>query len=189
MRLQFKSRSLPEARFAPEPIRSGTQVPGRKLTSLALQRGPTPSRQQKSSCLAGGTQPSGIALCLATGGMVNLPLIQTRLREIFGAGRVEISPRGNTIISEGAAWIAHDNARLVLAKNIEVQVARSAFFPVVHAGALMPREMEVHKPPAPVALYCCDPTDGLAKFLMMSPKRTGAVCRSMMTVTASEPFL
>lgn len=117
--------------------------------------------------------PSEIAMVLATGGMVNLPLIQARLREIFGSGRVQISPRGNTIISEGAAWIAHDGARLVLAKNIEVQVARSAFFPVIHAGAPMPREAEVHKPPAPLSLYCCDPTDGIAKFLLMAPRRTG----------------
>lgn len=117
--------------------------------------------------------PSEISLCLATGGMVNLPLIQARLREIFGSSRVQISSRGNTIISEGAAWIAHDEARLVLAKNIEVQVARAAYFPVIQAGAPMPRETEVHKPPAPLSLYCCDPTDGIAKFLLMSPRRTG----------------
>lgn len=117
--------------------------------------------------------PSEVALCLATGGMVNLPLIQVRLREIFGAGRVQVSARGNTIISEGAAWIAHDEARLVLAKNIEVQVARSAYFPVIYAGALMPREAEVHKPPAPLSLYCCDPTDAIAKFIVMTPRRTG----------------
>lgn len=116
---------------------------------------------------------SGVALCLATGGMVNMPLIQARLREIFGAGRVEISARGNTIISEGAAWIAHDGARLMLAKNIEVLVARSAHFPVLQADLLMPREQEVHRPPQPMTLYCCDPTDGIAKFVLTSPKRTG----------------
>lgn len=117
--------------------------------------------------------PSGVALCLATGGMVNMPLIQARLRELFGAGRVEVSARGNTIISEGAAWIAHDGARLVLAKNIEVLVARNAHFPLIQAGSLMPRESEVHRPPVPLTLYCSDPTDGIAKFVLATPKRTG----------------
>lgn len=120
-------------------------------------------------------EPSEVALCLATGGMVNVPLIQARLREIFGAGRVEISSRGNTIISEGAAWIAHDETRLVLAKNIEVLVARSSFFPIIKAGSPMPRENEIQKPPQPLTLYCSDPTDGVAKLFVNAPKRTGRI--------------
>jgi molecular chaperone DnaK len=125
-------------------------------------------------------EPSSVELCLATGGMVNMPLIQERLHEIFGARRVKISERGNTIISEGAAWIAQDRARLMLAKNIEVVVARSAHsmaaqghFPVIRAGALMPREGEVQSLPEPLTLYCCDPTDGVAKFQLTAPRRTG----------------
>ncbi|UBM09987.1 Hsp70 family protein [Cupriavidus metallidurans] len=118
-------------------------------------------------------EPSSIELCLATGGMVNMPLIQERLHEIFGARRVKISERGNTIISEGAAWIAHDRARLMLAKNVEVVVSRSAHFPVIRAGTLMPREGEVQRLPEPLTLYCCDPTDGVAKFQLAAPKRTG----------------
>jgi len=118
-------------------------------------------------------EPSGVALCLATGGMVNMPLIQAKLYEIFGAERVEISTKGNTIISEGAAWIAHDQARLILAKNIEVLVARSSYFPVVHAGSLMPRENETHQLPKPLTLYCSDPSDGVAKIIINAPKKTG----------------
>ncbi|RDK09148.1 Hsp70 family protein [Cupriavidus lacunae] len=117
--------------------------------------------------------PSNIELCLATGGMVNMPLIQERLHEIFGARRVQISERGNTIISEGAAWIAHDCAQLMLAKNIEVLVSRSLHFPIIRAGTLMPREGEVQRLPEPLAFYCSDPTDGVAKFQLMAPKRTG----------------
>lgn len=116
---------------------------------------------------------SGIEKCLATGGMVNMPAIQARLHEMFGARRVDISDRGNTIISEGAAWIAHDKAQLMLAKNVEVMVARSAYFPLVRSGTLMPREGEVQRAPEPLTLYCCDPTDGIAKFQLTSPKRTG----------------
>ena len=116
--------------------------------------------------------PASIRLCLATGGMVNMPLIQSRLLELFGSGRVQVSTRGSTIISEGAAWIAHDKARLSLAKNIEMLVARQAYFPLLKAGSLMPREGEVHAP-GQISMYCVDPTDGVAKLQVCSPIRTG----------------
>lgn len=122
---------------------------------------------------AARVDPSSIEKCLATGGMVNMPAIQARLHEIFGARRVDISAHGNTIISEGAAWIAHDRARLMLAKNVEVMVARSAYFPVIRAGTVMPREGEVQRAPEPLTLYCCDPADGVAKLQLAAPKRTG----------------
>lgn len=116
--------------------------------------------------------PSSVALCLATGGMVNMPCIKSRLREIFGPQRLCISERGNTIISEGAAWVAHDKANLSLAKNIELLVAPHAFFPVIKAGAKMPREGEVQCT-ARLNLYCTDPRDGFAKLQIQSPKRPG----------------
>lgn len=115
--------------------------------------------------------PASIQLCLATGGMVNMPLIRARLHEVFGPQRVHISERGNTVISEGAAWIAHDKARLSLAKNIEILVARQAYFPILKAGTLMPREGEVQH--QDLLMYCADPRDGIAKFQICSPKRTG----------------
>jgi len=119
---------------------------------------------------------SAVKLCLATGGMVNMPCIQSRLREIFGAQRVEISTRGNTIISEGAAWIAHDGARLMLSKNIEFLVARQSYFPAIKAGTLMPSESMVqnHK----LDMYCVDPTDGIAKFQIVAPERPGRSIQS-----------
>lgn len=116
--------------------------------------------------------PSSIALCLATGGMVNMPLIKSRLREIFGPQRLNVSERGNTIISEGAAWIAYDKANLSLAKNVELLVAPSTYFPVIKAGAKMPREGEIQKAEA-MSLYCTDPRDGKAKFQVASPKKPG----------------
>ena len=116
--------------------------------------------------------PASIQLCLATGGMVNIPLIQSRLLELFGSRRVQVSTRGSTIISEGAAWIAHDKARLSLSKNIELLVARQAYFPLLKAGCLMPREGDVHAPP-PISMYCVDPTDGVAKFQICVPNRPG----------------
>lgn len=119
---------------------------------------------------------SAVKLCLATGGMVNMPCIQSRLREIFGAQRVEISTRGNTIISEGAAWIAHDGARLMLSKNIEFLVARQAYFPAIKAGTLMPSESTVQT--HTLDMYCVDPTDGIAKFQIVAPERPGRSIQS-----------
>lgn len=116
--------------------------------------------------------PSSIALCLATGGMVNMPLIKSRLREIFGPQRLNVSERGNTIISEGAAWIAYDKANLSLAKNVELLVAPSTYFPVIKAGAKMPREGEIQKADT-TSLYCTDPRDGKAKFQVAVPKKPG----------------
>ena len=101
-----------------------------------------------------------------------MPLIQSRLLELFGPRRVQVSTRGSTIISEGAAWIAHDKARLSLSKNIELLVARQAYFPLLKAGSLMPREGQVHAP-GQISMYCVDPTDGIAKFQVCAPNRTG----------------
>lgn len=114
---------------------------------------------------------SSVALCLATGGMVNMPAIKSNLREIFGSQRLEVSNHGGTIIAEGAAWIAHDDKRLSLAKNIEVYVAVDSHFPIVKAGTLMPREGTVQK--QSFSLYCTDPRDGVAKFQIKSPKKCG----------------
>jgi len=121
--------------------------------------------------------PSSISLCLATGGMVNMPCIKSRLREIFGPQRLCVSERGNTIISEGAGWVAHDKANLSLAKNIELLVAPHAYFPVIKAGTKMPREGEVQCTEN-LDLYCSDPRDGFAKFQLQSPKRPGRTVQS-----------
>ncbi len=58
-----------------------------------------------------GYSTASIELCLATGGMVNMPLVRNRLDELFGPGRVHVSPRSASAIAEGAAWVAHDQAR------------------------------------------------------------------------------
>jgi actin-like ATPase involved in cell morphogenesis len=115
---------------------------------------------------------SDISLCLATGGVVNMPAIKSGLYEMFGATRVEISERGFSIISEGAAWIAHDKARLRLAKNIEVHAARNQYFPVISAGYEMPTAGEVSEAEM-LTLYCTDPRDGVGKVTLLSPTRHG----------------
>ncbi|MEA3250576.1 MAG: Hsp70 family protein [Pseudomonadota bacterium] len=115
---------------------------------------------------------SDISLCLATGGIVNMPAVKSGLYEMFGATRVEVSERGFSIISEGAAWIAHDRARLRLAKNIEVHAARNQHFPVIGAGYEMPIAGEVSEAET-LMLYCTDPRDGVGKLSLLSPTRHG----------------
>lgn len=123
--------------------------------------------------------PASIALCLATGGMVNMPTIKSRLREVFGPQRLNVSDRGSTIIAEGAAWIANDGKRLSLAKNIELYVAVNSHFPLVKAGTFMPREGMLEK--ESFNMYCTDPRDGVAKFQISCPLKTGKA------VLATEP--
>lgn len=120
--------------------------------------------------LAGIGAPA-VAMCLATGGMANMPIIQSRLLEYFGPQRIQVSERGATIIAEGAAWIGHDERRLSLAKNVELSVAVNSYFPVIKAGTKMPREAEIQQDS--FDMYCTDPRDGHAKFQLATPVRPG----------------
>lgn len=118
-----------------------------------------------------GYAPASIALCLATGGMANMPIVRSRLHEIFGPQRVHISEQSAMLIAEGAAWVAHDDAKLRLAKNVELLLARNSRLSLVKAGTEMPREGEVQK--QDFSLYCVDPRDGFAKFQIQAPVRPG----------------
>jgi actin-like ATPase involved in cell morphogenesis len=118
-----------------------------------------------------GAAREQVALCLATGGMSNMPAVKRRLHEWFGPERVQIPDGTATLIAEGAAWIASDHARLQLAKNVELILARNSYLPLVKAGTAMPMEGEVQK--ETFHLYCTDPRDGVAKFQICAPKRAG----------------
>lgn len=115
--------------------------------------------------------PEQVALCVATGGMSNMPAVRRRLHELFGAERVQVPDGTATLIAEGAAWIAADGVGLNLAKNLELILARNSYFPLVKAGAAMPREGDVLQ--HTFHLYCTDPRDGVAKFQICAPKRPG----------------
>ena len=119
-----------------------------------------------------GYSPEQVALCLATGGMSNMPAIRRRLHELFGPERVHIPDDTATIIAEGAAWIAADRAGLQLAKNVELELARNSYLPLVKAGTAMPKEGEIQR--HPFHLYCTDPRDGVAKFQICTPRRPGS---------------
>jgi hypothetical protein len=118
-----------------------------------------------------------VELCLATGGMVNMPAIQRGLVERF-VGRVPRLPNGDRIIAEGAAWIAHDGLRLTLSKPIEILVAdssgRGSYHPLVAAGLPLPVENEVI-PVANTRLFCVDPREGVAMIEFAKPVSTGRV--------------
>ena len=118
-----------------------------------------------------GYAPEQVALCVATGGMSNMPAVKRRLHEWFGPERVRIPDSTATLIAEGAAWIASDQVGLQLAKNVELSLARNSFMPLVKAGTAMPKEGEVQS--ETFHLYCTDPRDGVAKFQICSPKRAG----------------
>jgi hypothetical protein len=99
--------------------------------------------------------------------MAAMPSIRSRLHELFGPERVLVPDNSATLVSQGAAWIAHDSQRLVLAKRIELEMARGSRLPLLRAGTPMPLDGEVRQDR--FHLYCTDPSDGTAKFPIVVP--------------------
>ena len=118
-----------------------------------------------------GYSTASVELCLATGGMVNMPMVKNRLDELFGPMRVHVSRKSASAIADGAAWVARDQARLHLAKNVELALARNSYLPLLKAGLEMPLEREQRG--ERFSLYCVDPSDGFGKFNLVSPHRPG----------------
>lgn len=118
-----------------------------------------------------------IELCLATGGMVNMPSIRDGLTERF-VGRVPSLENGDRIISEGAAWIANDGLRLTLSKPIEILVAdttgRGIYHSLVNAGWTLPVENEIQNV-TNSRLFCVDPREGEAVVEFAKPVKLGKV--------------
>jgi len=118
-----------------------------------------------------GVHHGAIEFCLATGGMVSMPAIQEGLREIFGMNRLRLIENASTVISEGAAWIAHDGVGLQLAKPIELLHATNTYVEVIPAGTSLPFDGKAIQ--RQLDMYCVDPSDGFAKFLFARPKWPG----------------
>lgn len=114
-----------------------------------------------------GMAPAQVSLCLVAGGMAAMPSIRSRLHELFGPERVLVPANSATLVSQGAARIAHDAQRLVLAKQIELEMARGSRLPLLRAGTEMPTDGEVRQDR--FHLYCTDPTEGVAKFSIVAP--------------------
>ena len=114
-----------------------------------------------------GMAPAQVSRCLVVGGMAAMPSIRSRLHELFGPERVLVPDNSATLVSQGAAWIAHDSQRLVLAKRIELEMARGSRLPLLRAGTPMPLDGEERQDR--FHLYCTDPSDGTAKFPIVVP--------------------
>ena len=116
-----------------------------------------------------------IELCLATGGMVNMPAIRDGLTERF-VGRVPRLENGDRIIAEGAAWIANDGLRLKLSKPIEILLADTSghgtYQSLVDAGWTLPIENETQNV-ANTRLFCVDPREGFAVVEVAKPVKLG----------------
>ncbi len=114
-----------------------------------------------------GISPAEISLCLVAGGMAAMPSIRSSLHELFGPEKVVVPDNSATLVSQGAAWIAHDSQPLVLAKQIELEMARGFLLPLLRSGTAMPTLGQVKS--VPFHLYCTDPSDGTAKFSIVAP--------------------
>lgn len=123
-----------------------------------------------------GISHRDVEVCLATGGMVNMPAIRNGLAERF-LGRVPRLSNGDSIIAEGAAWIAHDGLRLTLSKPIEILCAdtsgRGTYHPLVGAGWRLPIENETQNV-TNTRLFCADPREGVAVVELAEPVKVGA---------------
>lgn len=126
-----------------------------------------------------GLAPSQVSRCVVVGGMAAMPSIRSRLHELFGPQRVDIPDNSATLVSQGAAWIAHDEQRLVLSKPIEIEMARGARLPVLQMGRPMPADGDHQR--EELHLFCTDPSDGKAKIALVTPERVSA------TPQASDP--
>ncbi len=112
-------------------------------------------------------QDSAIELVLATGGMVQMPLIRRRLEERFGIDRVPLIDDGQQIIAKGAAWIANDQRFLRLAKPFELLLADDNYMTLYPADNKLPLENQSLS--SAFGLYCVDPRDGYARFQFARP--------------------
>ena len=54
--------------------------------------------------------------------------------------RLRMIENAATVISEGAAWIAHDGLTLRLAKPLELLHADNVHVPIIHSRTVLPEE-------------------------------------------------
>jgi hypothetical protein len=118
-----------------------------------------------------GVPRGSVELCLATGGMVAMPVIQDGLRELFGLNRLHSVANSATVISEGAAWIAHDGVSLQLSKPVELLHANNSYLQLISTDTTLPMVGQAVQ--RQIDMYCVDPSDGFAKFLFARPRWPG----------------
>ena len=124
---------------------------------------------------AAGIKQDAIAMCLPTGGMINMPLIKNQLEQMF-PGRVEYANYGDRIISEGAAWIGYDGVFPTLSKPIELKLAstddNNNFVVIAKQDEALPRlDLIFNKHHS--QFYVTDPSDGVVNLHFQSPVGIG----------------
>lgn len=144
-----------------------------------------------------GIPRTAVEMCLVTGGMSAMPAIREGLIQYFDAARVRTVQNAATIIAEGAAWIAHDEIRVTLAKPIEVLNADDVYLPIMRSGQPLPLEGDQIQ--EKLSLYCVDPRDQKAKLVFARnrwPGREGPAdvrvpygCLSVTVDPTAEPLL
>jgi len=118
-----------------------------------------------------GINPGILQWCIATGGMVGMPAIQRGLQNRFSVDQLPPIEKPADLIAQGAAWIAHDDVMLRLAKPLEVVVAPRYYATLIPKGEILPRGGSSN--PRHFDMYCVDPSDGFAKFQFCRPTRPG----------------
>ena len=121
-----------------------------------------------------GQSLQSVEMCLPTGGVVAMPVVKERLLRLLGPSRCEFVERADTLIGEGAAWVAADDAPLRLAKNIEIRHADQTWVPIIKGGYQLPKGSQ-SSVPVHLRLFCADPRDGTAHIELARPKRPSRV--------------
>ena len=121
-----------------------------------------------------GQSLQSVEMCLPTGGVVAMPVVQERLLRLFGPSRCEFVERADTLIGDGAAWVAAEDVPLRLAKNIEFRHADQTWVPIVKSGQELPKGSQSSEPVI-LKLYCADPRSGTACIELARPKRPSRV--------------
>jgi molecular chaperone DnaK len=116
-------------------------------------------------------QDHELGLVLLTGGMSRMPLVRQRLQRRFGLERVPQVADADRLVSYGAAWIAHDERRLQLAKPFELTLADDIPADLLPAGTALPVDENTYPERFPV--HCVDPRDGRARFTLTRPVDPG----------------
>ena len=122
-----------------------------------------------------GIKQDAIAMCLPTGGMINMPLIKNQLEQMF-PGRVEYANYGDRIISEGAAWIGYDGVFPALSKPIELKLAstdkNNNYVVIAKQDDELPR-LDLMFKKHHSQFYVTDPSDGVVNLHFQSPVGIG----------------
>ena len=116
-------------------------------------------------------EDSEVGLVLLAGGMSRMPLIQHAVERRFGIERVPAVADSDRLIAHGAAWIAHDERRLQLAKPFELTLAGDHPAQLLSEGTDLPVDEDIYPERFPV--FAVDPRDGRARFIFTRPLDPG----------------